>query len=241
MLWVWTAAIVGFFTASTFKLDHYVFPAAPALCLLCARAWSGAGPAARIGRHVIGPLLAVAGIAVAYLMMVRLALPASAAIVPLIMIACGAALTAQLIFASPPRVPWLAIVPLLGVYAGAIVYVLPALEQRKVIPDLASFVSARAQPSDRIASYQLNRWTPAYRFYVGRHTTFLDDPAQAIAFFKEPQPFYVVLRGDAYDELVAQSAPLRVVYERAGMAVTSGRALWRAPEPPVRYVVAVKQ
>ena len=39
MLWSWTAAVVGFFTLSTFKLDHYVFPAAPALCLLCARAW----------------------------------------------------------------------------------------------------------------------------------------------------------------------------------------------------------
>ena len=37
MLWAWTLAIVGFFTLSTFKLDHYVFPAAPALCLLCAR------------------------------------------------------------------------------------------------------------------------------------------------------------------------------------------------------------
>jgi 4-amino-4-deoxy-L-arabinose transferase-like glycosyltransferase len=40
MLWGWTLAVVGFFTLSTFKLDHYVFPAAPALCLLCARAWS---------------------------------------------------------------------------------------------------------------------------------------------------------------------------------------------------------
>ena len=40
MFWAWTVAIVGFFTLSTFKLDHYVFPAAPALCLLCARAWS---------------------------------------------------------------------------------------------------------------------------------------------------------------------------------------------------------
>ena len=39
LLWAWTAVIVAFFTLSTFKLDHYVFPAAPALCLLCARAW----------------------------------------------------------------------------------------------------------------------------------------------------------------------------------------------------------
>jgi hypothetical protein len=34
-------AFVGLatFTNSSFKFDHYGFPAAPALCLLCARAW----------------------------------------------------------------------------------------------------------------------------------------------------------------------------------------------------------
>ena len=40
LLWSWVAAVVGFFTASSFKLDHYVFPAAPALCLLFARGWA---------------------------------------------------------------------------------------------------------------------------------------------------------------------------------------------------------
>src|SRR4029079_11152520 len=59
MLWAWTAAIVGFFTLSTFKLDHYVFPAAPALCVLSARAWTDARAATRIGRQLIGPLLIV--------------------------------------------------------------------------------------------------------------------------------------------------------------------------------------
>lgn len=42
LLWVWSIAIVGFFTFSQFKLDHYVYPAAPALCLLCAHAWVSA-------------------------------------------------------------------------------------------------------------------------------------------------------------------------------------------------------
>jgi 4-amino-4-deoxy-L-arabinose transferase-like glycosyltransferase len=243
MLWTWSGVVVVFFTLSTFKLDHYVFPAAPALCLLCARAWSDARPATRAGRHLIGPLLIVAGMAIAYLMMVRLALPPGAAVVPLALVVSGAALTIQLSLrrAAPSRVPWLVIAPMIVTYAGVILFVLPALEQRKVIPDLAQYVAARAQPSDRIASYQLNRWTPAYRFYVGRHTTFLDDPAQAAAFFSEPQPFYVVLRRDALDELVANGAPLRVLYEREGMAVTSGRALWRTPERPVRYVVATKR
>src|SRR6185503_21206419 len=52
LLWVWAFTIVGFFTLSTFKLDHYVFPAAPALCLLCARAWSDVREDPPQSRHV---------------------------------------------------------------------------------------------------------------------------------------------------------------------------------------------
>src|SRR5580765_2193322 len=97
MLWGWTLAIVGFFTLSTFKLDHYVFPAAPALCLLCARAWSDVRAdqttprhrAARIGLYLIGPLLLVAGVGCAYFLIARLALPRGAVIVPVALIALG--------------------------------------------------------------------------------------------------------------------------------------------------------
>jgi 4-amino-4-deoxy-L-arabinose transferase-like glycosyltransferase len=239
MLWTWTAAIVGFFTLSTFKLDHYVFPAAPALCVLAARAWTDTRPATRVARFSVGPLLVAGGVAIGYLMHVRLALPAAAAVVPAALVACGGVLTARLFRHPPSPLPWLAIAPMIAVYAGVIVFVLPALEAQKPMPDIAGFVAAHAGPSDRIASYRLNRWTPAYRFYVGRHTTFLDDPAQAVAFFSEPRPFYAAMRRDGFDELVARGAPLRIVYERDGMAVTSGRVLWRTPDPPVRYVVAV--
>ena len=56
VLWSWTIVIVGFFTLSKFKLDHYVFPAAPALCLICARTWmsvaaAAAGPSSRRRAH----------------------------------------------------------------------------------------------------------------------------------------------------------------------------------------------
>src|SRR5205823_6168864 len=39
MLWAWIVVVVGFFTAARFKLDHYIFPAAPAVGILAARAW----------------------------------------------------------------------------------------------------------------------------------------------------------------------------------------------------------
>jgi 4-amino-4-deoxy-L-arabinose transferase-like glycosyltransferase len=247
MLWGWTLAIVGFFTLSTFKLDHYVFPAAPALCLLCARAWSDlrADPtsarhsASRIGLYLVGPFLAVAGVGCAYFLIARLDLPRAALMVPLALILAGSVATVGTLMrrARPPRVPWLVTGALLATYAGLILFVLPALEARKVVPDVAQWLAAQAGPADRIASFRLNRWNPAYRFYVGRHTVFLEDPAEATAFFRAPQPFYCVMRRDSYDEFVARGVPLTLRYEREGLWATSGRALWRTGAPHARFVV----
>jgi 4-amino-4-deoxy-L-arabinose transferase-like glycosyltransferase len=255
MLWAWTAAIIGFFTLSTFKLDHYVFPASPALCLLCARAWSDlrahqpAQPASaprghrhaatRVGLHSVGPLLLVVGLASGYLLITRLDLPPAAASVPAGVALAGAGMIARVSvrWARLPDVPSLAIVGMIALYIGVVAFVLPALEQRKIIPDLAQWVASRARADDRIASFQLNRWNPAYRFYVGRHTAMLDDPAAATAFFNAPEPFYCVMRRDAFDALVAQGAALTILYEREGMSVTSGRVLWRRHNPLTRYVV----
>lgn len=246
MLWGWTLAVVGFFTLSTFKLDHYVFPAAPALCLLCARAWSDVrldhrsqrNRASRIGLYLIGPLLAAVGLGCGYLLIFWLELPRGALMVPIALTLAGVlAALARVRRARPPTVPWLAMGSLLVTYAGLILFVLPALEQRKVIPDVAQWVATRAQPADRVASFRLNRWNPAYRFYVGRHTAFFDDAAEAEAFFRAPQPFYCVMRRDAYDELAARGVPLTIVYEREGMWATSGRAVWRARTPLARFVV----
>src|SRR6185436_164704 len=80
LLWCWTIAIVAFFTASRFKLDHYVFPAAPALCLICARGWAdvraraatAANAGTRLGAQTIGPILVLAGTGGGYFMIARL-------------------------------------------------------------------------------------------------------------------------------------------------------------------------
>ncbi|HMF93636.1 MAG TPA: glycosyltransferase family 39 protein [Vicinamibacterales bacterium] len=250
MLWSWTLVIVGFFTASTFKLDHYVFPAAPSLCILCARAWTDVRhhhrqPStawSRLGLYLIGPFLVVVGLGCGYFVIARLALPRAAIAVPIALTFAGALLTAlaNVRGALPPRVPWLVIGALLITYAGIIAFVLPALEQRKVVPEMAEWVAAHARPSDRVCSFRMNRWAPAYRFYVRRHVQMLEDAAEAEAFFKQPEPFFCIMRRNAYEEFVAQGTRLHPVLEREGMAVTSGRALFRTPQPPARYVVVTK-
>jgi 4-amino-4-deoxy-L-arabinose transferase-like glycosyltransferase len=250
LLWSWTAAIVGFFTLSTFKLDHYVFPAAPALCLLCARAWSDvrADPldprhrGARAGLHLVGPLLVVLGLGCGYFVVARLELPRVAVVVPIAVTLAGALLAAIVNVQGragrrPPRYPWIALTTLLVTYTGIIAFVLPALEARKVVPDVARWVAANAGDDVRIASYRLNRWNSAYRFYVNRHVALIDDPREAEEFFRSPQPFYCAMRRAAYQAFVARGIPLTIVYQRDGMWATSGRVLWRRRITPERFVV----
>ncbi len=249
-MWCWIVAIVGFFTLSRFKLDHYVFPAAPALSLLCARAWADIrahtlvrGAGVRVGFQTVGPILVVIGAGGAYFMIARLDLPPAAIAVPAVMLVAGAVITVRASLGKwrAPRVPWIALLACFVTYAGIIQWVLPALEEGKVVDDVARWVAANARQESRVGMYRLNRWRNSFRFYVDRHATEMDGVEEARAFFDRPGPFYCAMLGPAYDELVAQGLPLSVVYERDGMWATSGRALWRRRIPPTRFVVVSRK
>ena len=247
LLWAWTIGVVGFFTLSRFKLDHYVFAAAPSLCLLCARAWvdlgahpdSPANRGTRIGAWLVGPFLVLLGAAAGYFLLSQLNLPPATYVIPVAVTGAGLLTLAQTAarHGRPAPIPWLAIAALTAIYGGLVVFVMPALERQKVIPDVARWVAGRATPGARVASYQLSRWNTAFRFYVDRHVTMLDDPAEMAAFFNDPEPFYVVMLQPGYEEFLSRGVPLKEVYAREGMWVTSGRALWRRAPPPTRFVV----
>jgi 4-amino-4-deoxy-L-arabinose transferase-like glycosyltransferase len=247
LLWAWIITIVGFFTFSRFKLDHYVFPAAPAIALLCARAWTdlrartldGLTTGARLGFHAVGPILVIAGAGGGYFMIARLELSPLAIVVPLVMLVAGAVITARASLGNwkAPRVPWITLMALGVTYAGVLVFVMPKLEERKVVPDIARWVSREAQASDRVAMYRLNRWSTSFRFYVDRHTHQLENPEEASAFFSKRGPFYCVMLRPVFEEFLARGVPLTLVYEREGMWATSGRALWRRRIPPTQFVV----
>ncbi len=250
LLWAWIAAVVGFFTFSSFKLDHYVFPTAPALCLLCARGWVAlrANPrspwtaATRLGAHLVGPFLVVMGVGIGYFLVARLDLPRVAVLIPVAITLCGAALTAFVnvqgrFNGALPRIPWFGLTALAAAYAGLILFALPALERRKVVPDLARLVNARAAAEDRIATFRLNRWDPVFRFYVSRHVTSFYDSTEAGNFFDRTPVFYCVMYRRSFDEFVGQGKPLRIVAQRDGLYASSGRALWRRRLSPAEIVV----
>lgn len=137
-----------------------------------------------------------------------------------------------------PAWPVAPIVALGVVYFGAVAWVIPTLEAGKVVPDLARWVTEHATPDDRIATFRLNRWNTAYRFYVARPVTEVESDEQARQFFSTPSPYYIAMTGTLYDALLEAGVPMRVAYEREGRWVTSGKALWRRNGDRTRFVVA---
>jgi 4-amino-4-deoxy-L-arabinose transferase-like glycosyltransferase len=247
ILWAWTIAVVGFFSFSRFKLDHYIYTAAPSVCLLLGRTWTDlrANPVspernkgARIGLLLVGPLLVLLGGATTYFLVVQLALPVAAMLVPALVVAAGIMISARgLKRGRIPEVPWIGLTALTAIYCGIVLFVIPALDRQKVVPDVASWIVSRAGPETRICSFQLSRWNTAFRFYVNRHVTMLDDPDQLAAFVGTPGPFYCVMVQSGFEDFTKRGLPLKEVHAREGMFVTSGRVLWREPLPPTRFVV----
>ena len=249
MLWSWVLAIVGFFSFSQFKLDHYVYPAAPALCLLCARGWTdlqadygGASTwGTRLGVRLVGPTLVVGGLAIAVAAIQLLALPSAFLIVPGLVIALGAAASIRYLRADRfPSLPSLGLAALGVVYVGALVWVIPQIEREKVIPDVARWVAAQP-PVERVATFRLNRWNPAYRFYVDRHVEMLESDEDARRFFSDASPYYCVMTEPLFDALRRAGVPLKVVYRRNGLWATSGRMLWRQREQLTTFVVVAHE
>ena len=246
LLWSWVVAIVGFFTFSHFKLDHYVFPASPALCIICARAWHdfregrSRSSAMRWGIRLVGPTLVGAGAVMAYAALSVLELPRGFLVVPLSLLVAGAAVARYGWGRRPlPAIPFAPVVAMTIVFAGALGWVIPRLEAGKVVPDVASWVAAHAGPGDRVATFRLNRWNTAYRFYVNRPVTQIESDEDARVFFSDQTRFYCVMTDTLYDALRSAGVPMHVAYEREGRLVTSGRALWRRKGGLTRFIVAV--
>jgi 4-amino-4-deoxy-L-arabinose transferase-like glycosyltransferase len=233
LLWSWAIAVVGFFTVSGFKLDHYVFPAAPALCLLCARAWSELRDAeprpigTLTGLVTIPVLLVISGIVlIPGLNRVPLELPTAARLLPIALIASGIAMMAQVARRwRPASYPFAAVAGLLASYAIVIAIGLPAFEQMKPTKRLARLVSATAEANDHVAMFRLNRWSSSWRFYVGRHSEKLETSDELRRFFAKPGRHYCAMLLRDYDRLAAEGFRLRIVHRQRALFTTTGRAL----------------
>jgi 4-amino-4-deoxy-L-arabinose transferase-like glycosyltransferase len=237
VLTAWVLIVIGFFSLSWFKLDTYIFPAAPAVCLLAAHAWQRARDDAserswvRASLVVIPIALAAGGIGVwIFLFKLNLPIPTYAAILPLSLVVGGAAMSVQALRSGwrPPALGLALIIPLICAYATVVAAGFPVIDQTRPTPEIARWLTKVAPGSTApLALYKLSRWQASLRFYSGRQVTTIETPEDLQLFLTEHPSASVVLSERERDHLRDTGIALTIVYRRNAVLGTEGRGLRR--------------
>ena len=250
LFWCWSVAITVFFTLSRFKLDHYIYPVLPALCLIAAHTWWRVSRATTLRAH-LGAFLGIASVAVlfvaagAWLFAASRQLPVD--LDEIIVMAPAAMALGGLLFLArmyrrawrPPVIPVFTVAAILTTYGVVLLVGLEAFERAKPVKDLASWVTANAPADATMTAYQLERWRTSWRFYADRPLHTADTPEELLQRMREPGTHYAVMLKDELDAVrkMAPDQPLHIVRERKGLANTSGRGLRKKREDWPSFVV----
>jgi 4-amino-4-deoxy-L-arabinose transferase-like glycosyltransferase len=233
VLWLWLFVVIGFFTAARFRLDHYIFPMAPACCLLAARAWrSAAGDGrwrwTRVSVQIIAAAMVVGGlVASVALFEINLGLDASALTLPLALVAGGLALAFQIIRRRglPPASIAVPFATLIAVYAVVVVIGLPILEQSRPTAPLGRWIAEHSPPNSTVGIYRVNDWQASLRYYAGRRIVRLETPEELSEFFDRfPDAYVVMIERDAR-RLLASGIDVREAVGRPAIVGRTGRYL----------------
>jgi len=208
LLWLWAALVIGFFSIARFKLDHYIFPTAPALCLLAARAWQeatidacGRARVTRLAVMGLGGGLVLAGTFTSvYLFELDLELPASAIALPVVLALGGVALLTAVAKAGwrVPATPLVPAVTLLAVFAIVVTIGFPTLEHTRPTALIAGTLHERTPADAPAGIYGLEQWRSSLRYYAQRPLAALATPEDLAAFVAQTRPAYVFMRRRDY-------------------------------------------
>jgi 4-amino-4-deoxy-L-arabinose transferase-like glycosyltransferase len=234
LLWIWAAIVIGFFSVARFKLDHYIYPAAPALCLIAAKAWQDAAVADRSGALVtrLAVLILGAGLVVAgtftgvYLFELDLELPDAAIVLPMVLAVGGVALLAAISKARwrVPATPSVLVATLLSLYVVVVTIGLPTLERTKPTALIARTLRQRAPKDAPAGIYKLEQWRASLRYYAQRPLARLSTPEDLAAFASESRPIYVFMVRRDYRILRNSGMKLREVFRcRAVVGTIRGK------------------
>jgi 4-amino-4-deoxy-L-arabinose transferase-like glycosyltransferase len=243
LLWVWMAVVFVFFSLARFKVDRYVFPAAPACCLLAAQAWLSVSSAwrpdsaktrdnggARWSIALLGIFLVAAGIFAGFsLFELGLDLPREAVAIPISLVAGGAALTTTMIrrHAVSPTLFACLLVMMLVIYGSVIAIGFPLLEQVRPTAEVARSLSPQLTDTDEVGLYRLEKWRSSLRYYMMRPVARLEHPEDVHQFLGKPGRGYVLLLNEDYERLRNGGMNLVSVSERPAVTGTTGRGLRR--------------
>jgi hypothetical protein len=175
-----------------------------------------------------GIVLAIVGVfLIAAFETLPLELPPIAKLMPIGMISAGLVSTARLLLrgARPPNSPIVIVAGLLLAYIVVTLVGFPAFERAKPIKEIARWVASAAAPTDRVASFRLNRWTSSWRFYVDRPAETLETTDELRAFLSRPGVAYCAMLERDMPRTANAGIPLKIVYRREGLFATTGPAL----------------
>jgi 4-amino-4-deoxy-L-arabinose transferase-like glycosyltransferase len=223
LLWLWSAIIIGFFSLARFKLDHYIFPAAPACCLIAARAWCEAARdegrqwlATRISVFVVAGILLVAGsFGSVYLFELDLDLPAAAILFPIVLAVGGIILMTAAARAGwgVPSTPIAPVITLLASYVLIATLGYPALEQTRPTALVARTLRQMTPADAQVGIYNLEQWRASLRYYSERPIQKLSSPEDVLAFTSPEHPVYIVMLRRDYQDLRRGGLELREVFK----------------------------
>ncbi len=232
VLWTWTVVILAFFTAARFKLDAYIFPAAPAACMLAAHAWTRAAAArsddtawTRIAVRLLAVVMIVAapvlGIA---LFQIDLGVPWSALFMPLALMAGGSVILWQIRrHGTVPASAAIPVMTLLAVYVVVQQVGLPILERSRPTAPIGHWVARHTPAGVPVGVYGLEDWRASIRYYSERDMVPLPDGIDVYRFVSDHPGAYVLMLARDYTRLVDVGMPLHVVGGKPAIVGRSGK------------------
>ncbi len=239
LLWVWVGVVFIFFSIARFKVDRYVYPAAPACCLLAARAWMSMSVFrpdlaaardnlfARWSIVTLGVILVAAGIVSGFtLFNLGLDLPRAALLVPISLAAGGVVMEATILRrrAVSPTLFGAVIAMLLVIYGSVAAFGLPVLERARPTEALADTLRPKLEADDRVALYRLEKWRFSLRYYLERPLGKLQEPADVRKFLSD-NGGYILMLDEDFALLRRDGINLRSVAERPAVTGTTGKGL----------------
>ncbi|MEO6222056.1 MAG: glycosyltransferase family 39 protein [Vicinamibacterales bacterium] len=204
-LWLWIVVILTVFTLVPFRVDRYIYPAAPACCLLAVRGWLAASAQAR-WREFAATRAAVAVVALAFIgagvalwwsfPSLAVPLPGAVNIAPVVMVIGGFAIIAAMVrrgVGLPKLTRW-PIVTLLAVYASLVFVGLPIVRAGLPIEQVGRFIADRSGKDEPVAVLGLDRWEGGLAYYVHNPPQLLRSSTEAERFARTPGPRWLVTR-----------------------------------------------
>ena len=231
LLWVWIGVVFIFFSIARFKVDRYVYPAAPACCLLAARAWMSVGENifARWSVVTLGVILIAVGVVAGFsLFDLGLELPRAAVVIPISLVAGGLLLEATILRRRAVTTQLFAavLVMLLVIYTAVMAIGLPLLDKARPTEAIADSLRPQLSPDDHIGLYRLEKWRFSLRYYLDRPLARLQHPQDVKEFLAE-KGGYVLMLDEDFARLRSDGINLRSVTERPAVTGTTGRGLRR--------------